>query len=187
MTKILRKARGLLAFLRRGMNEEDFSDELRRRFPSLRHARGFIVRNPEKFAPGPSNYFDENVYINCGAEWAGGRGHFRSGRNCVISANTVIYAAGGVELGDDVAIAPGCTIVSHRHGFAQGGTPYKQQEISYAPVKIGNNVIINSGCTVLPGVTIGDNAIVGAAALVTRDVPPNSLVMGIPARVVRTF
>jgi acetyltransferase-like isoleucine patch superfamily enzyme len=187
MFKIVRKVRGLFAFLRRGMNQEDLATEIRRRFPTLAQGGGFVVRSLDRFAPGPSNHVDHNVYIHCGEAWSGGRGYFRSGRNCVISANTVVYAAGGVELGDHVSIGPNCTIVSHQQSFAMDGTPYKDQEMLYAPVKIGNNVALNSGATILPGVTIGDNAIVGASALVTRDVPANSVVMGIPAKVVRTF
>jgi acetyltransferase-like isoleucine patch superfamily enzyme len=187
MFKIARKVRCLFAFLRRGMNQEDFATEIRRRFPTLGQGGGFVVRSLDRFAPGPSNHVDHNVYIHCGEAWSGGHGYFRSGRNCVISANTVVYAAGGVELGDHVGIGPNCTIVSHRQSFAHDGTPYKDQEIFYAPVKIGNNVTVNCGATILPGVTIGDNAIVGASALVTRDVPANAMVMGIPAKVVRTF
>jgi acetyltransferase-like isoleucine patch superfamily enzyme len=187
MMKVARKVRCLLVFLRRGMNQEDFASELRQRFPTLAHGGSFTVRNVDRFAPGPANYFDHNVYVNCGGDWSGGRGYFRSGRNCVISANTVVYAAGGVELGDDVGVGPNCLIVSHQQRFSHDGTPYKEQEPLYSPVKIGSNVTINGGATILPGVTIGDNAIIGASALVTRDVPPNSTVMGIPARVVRTF
>ena len=187
ITKVFRKLKCLLVFLRRGMNEEDFSTGLQERFPSLRRSGGFTVRNVDGFRPGPANYLDHNVYINCGEAWSGGRGYFVSGRNCIISANTVVYAAGGVELGDHVGIGPNCTIVSHQQSFLHDGTPYKDQAIVYAAVKIGNNVTINCGATILPGVTIGDNAIVGASALVTHDVPANAIVMGIPAKVVRTF
>ena len=187
MLKVTRKLRCLAVFLRRGMNEEDFWHDLHRRFPSLKHAGSITLRNVERFMPGPDNYLDHNVYIHCGGDWSGARGHFKSGRNCVISANTVVYAAGGVELGDDVAVGPNCTIVSHQQGFARNGMPYKDQPMNYSSVKIGNNVALNSGAIVLPGITIGDNAIVGASALVTRDVPANSVVMGVPARVVKTF
>ncbi len=181
----LTKLRSLLAFLRQGTSQQQFYSMLRQRHPSLLFREGFTIRNPEAFFPGPDNYFEHNVYINCGGDWSGGRGYFRSGRNCFIGANAVIYAAGGVELGDDVAMSPCCTIVSHQHGLFREKGLYLKQESLYAPVKVGSNVLILVGAIILKGVAIGDNAVVGASAVVTRDVPADSVVMGVPARVVR--
>lgn len=186
MLRIVRKTKSLLAFLRHATGQEEFYAMLRAQHPSLRFREGFSLRGPERFSPGPDNYFEQNVYVNCGEEWAGGRGYFRSGKRCFVGASTVIYAAGGVELGDDVGIGVHCIIVSHQQDFARDKPSYMAQESIYSPVKIGNNVIINVGAVVLQGVTIGDNAIIGASAVVTRDVPANSVVMGVPARVVRT-
>ena len=56
-----------------------------------------------------------------------------------------------------------------------------------APIKVGNNVYIGTGAYIMPGVTIGDNCVIGAAAVVTHDIPDNSVVVGIPARVIRTI
>ena len=56
-----------------------------------------------------------------------------------------------------------------------------------APIRVGNNVYIGSGAYIMPGVTIGDNCIIGAASVVTKDIPANSVAVGIPARVIKTI
>lgn len=64
-------------------------------------------------------------------------------------------------------------------------TPEERQDLISAPVVIGNNVWIGSNATILPGVTIGDNAVVAAGAVVTKDVPVNTVVAGVPAKIMK--
>ncbi|MFO7154434.1 MAG: acyltransferase [Caldicoprobacter oshimai] len=106
------------------------------------------------------------------------------GDNTYITASSVIHCATGISIGRDCAIAWGTTILDtdfHTIIYEDG----EQNSIS-KPIKIGDKVWIGCNCTILKGVTIGDNCVIAANSLVNKDVPPNSLVAGNPARVIRT-
>jgi galactoside O-acetyltransferase len=106
----------------------------------------------------------------------------------VINAFVHIWGSGGVELGDDTLVAAHCTITSQTHAAdaLRRGKLYRDTNLT-ASVKIGSNVWIGSGAIILPGVTIGDDSIVAAGAVVRSDVPSGVLVAGVPARVVRSL
>jgi maltose O-acetyltransferase len=110
------------------------------------------------------------------------------GRGAVINDYVHIWAGGGVEIGDYTLIAAHTVITSQTHDVSalQHGELYCETVV-FEPVSIGRNVWIGSNVTILPGVTIGDNSIVAAGAVVTRDVPTNSLVAGVPARLLRSL
>lgn len=93
-----------------------------------------------------------------------------------------IWGGGGVEIGDDVLIAAHAVITSMTHGTT--GPLYRETTVK-KPVRIGHRAWIGSGAIILPGVTIGDGAIIGAGSVVTRDVPPDTIVAGVPARHLR--
>ncbi|MTV50314.1 acetyltransferase [Heliobacillus mobilis] len=82
-----------------------------------------------------------------------------------------------IRIGEDCVIGYNTTILAHE---------YLLREYRLGEVQIGNRVVIGANCTLLPGITIGDYAVVAAGAVVTADVPPNSFVAGVPARVVRS-
>jgi acetyltransferase-like isoleucine patch superfamily enzyme len=107
------------------------------------------------------------------------------GRNAGINAGCWINARGGVRIGDDAILGPYCIIHSANHRTSDASLPYREQGYLLASVSIGNNVWLGARVTVLPGTTIGDDAIVGAGAVVTCDIPPRTLALGVPARVVR--
>lgn len=97
--------------------------------------------------------------------------------------NLIILDAGGVSFGDDVFIGPSC-------GFHTSGHPLdferRNQGLEYAyPIKVGNNVWFGAGVQVMPGVTIGDNVVIGGGSLVVKDIPANSVALGNPCKVVR--
>lgn len=105
------------------------------------------------------------------------------GANFFANHNTVILDAARVKFGDNVFIAPNC-------GFYTAGHPMdverRNKGLEYAyPITVGDNVWIGGNVTVCPGVTIGSNCVIGAGAVVTRDIPDNSLAVGVPAKVVR--
>ena len=111
----------------------------------------------------------------------------RVGRNCKISSHT--FVCEGVTIEDDVFIGHGVTFVNDTFPRATAGNGILQTEADWKVeltfVKRGAS--IGSGATILSNVTIGENAIVGAGSVVTRDVPPNTIVVGNPARVLRSI
>ena len=88
---------------------------------------------------------------------------------------------GGITIGDGVFIAPDVKILTEGHPEE----PSRRHTLMTKPIKIGDRVWIGAGATILPGVTIGENAIVAAGAVVSRDVEPDTIVGGVPARVLR--
>jgi acetyltransferase-like isoleucine patch superfamily enzyme len=105
-----------------------------------------------------------------------------------ISGNVVISAARSVRLGTKVLIARGVYVSDHIHNYGDIGTAVLDQGIGrVAPVAIGDGAWLGENVVVCPGVTIGRGAVIGANAVVTGDVPPHSLAVGAPARVVRSF
>ena len=108
------------------------------------------------------------------------------GNNVGISPNFVIFVRGKVEVGNDVIIGPNVTIISENHSFEKTDIPIRLQGVSRIGVRIGNNCWIGANVTILDGVEIGDNSIIAAAAVVNKNVEPNSIVGGVPAKLIRT-
>jgi acetyltransferase-like isoleucine patch superfamily enzyme len=100
-----------------------------------------------------------------------------------VGENVVIRGGGGISIGNDVLIAAGASIISQEHPIE----PPRWGRVVSKAVRIGNEVWIGVNAVVLPGVTIGDGAIVAAGAVVTRDVPPYAIVAGVPAKVIRNI
>jgi acetyltransferase-like isoleucine patch superfamily enzyme len=96
----------------------------------------------------------------------------------------VIYGHGGVEIGDDSLISTHCCVVSSNHTIPGRDAQIRNSADVPLPVKIGRDVWLGAGVSVLGGVTIGDGCVVGAGSVVTRDLPPYTTSVGIPARVV---
>ena len=96
--------------------------------------------------------------------------------------NTII---GPVTIGSHVNLAQGITITALNHNFKDSDKRIDEQGVSTNPVTIGNDIWIGANAVVLPGVTIGDHSVVAAGAVVTKDVPPHSLVAGVPAKVIK--
>lgn len=95
-----------------------------------------------------------------------------------------------ITIGYDCLIANGVRFITHDGGvkvLSDLGYFQGERMDMIAPIRVGSNVYIGSGAYIMPGVTIGDNCIIGAAAVVTKDVPANSVAVGIPARVIKTI
>jgi acetyltransferase-like isoleucine patch superfamily enzyme len=108
------------------------------------------------------------------------------GRRVSINEWVFVDGYGGVEIGDDCRIAHGCSIVSEDHVFADRDKPIRQQGKVGAKITLGKDSWLGAGVRVTKGVTIGDGCVVGAGSVVTRDLPPYSVAVGVPARVVGT-
>ena len=105
------------------------------------------------------------------------------GENFYMNHNGVILDAAKVEFGDNVFIAPNC-------GFYTAGHPIDVEQrnkgLEYAkPIKVGDNVWIGGNVVVLPGVTIGNNCVIGAGSIVVKNIPDNSIAVGNPCKVIK--
>lgn len=110
--------------------------------------------------------------------------NIRIGHKVFINQCCTIYDMGGVDIGDLVMIGPNVNIITAGHPLA----PAKRRAYLEAkPIVIEKNVWIATAATILGGVTIGENSVIGAGAVVTKDVPPNSFVAGVPAKVIRSL
>ena len=107
--------------------------------------------------------------------------NIRIGKNVFINSGCCFQDQGGIELGDGCLIGHQVVIATLNHDL----DPRKRGGMVPAPVRLGKNVWVGAHATILAGVTIGDNAVVAAGAVVTGDVPPDTVVGGVPARVIK--
>ena len=110
---------------------------------------------------------------------------FTIGERVTINENSYLECKGGVVIGNDVMVGHDVSILSNTHNFNETGVPMNLQGETSKSVIIGNNVWIGAKATILLGITIGDNAIIGANSLVNKDVPEGAIVGGVPAKVIR--
>jgi acetyltransferase-like isoleucine patch superfamily enzyme len=110
--------------------------------------------------------------------------NIRVGRNVFINQNCTMYDLGGIDIADDVMIGPNVSIITSGHPIE----PSQRRAFVIAkPIVIERSVWIAAGATIIGGVTVGENSVVAAGSVVTRDVPPGTLVGGNPARVIRSI
>ncbi|CAD6520850.1 Putative acetyltransferase [Paraburkholderia hiiakae] len=108
----------------------------------------------------------------------------RVGRHVFINQNCTFYDLGGLDIADDVMIGPNVSLITSGHPIE----PSRRRDgVIAKPIVIERNVWIAAGATVIGGVTVGENSVVAAGSVVTKDVPPNTLVGGNPARVIRSI
>ena len=107
----------------------------------------------------------------------------RIGEACWLNAGCFLNAGAEIIIGDRVAIGHQVMILTETHDL--GGDERRAGPLRAAPVRIGAGAWLGARCTLLPGVTVGEGAVVAAGAVVAHDVPPNSMVGGVPARVLR--
>lgn len=106
------------------------------------------------------------------------------GNNVVIGRHSIITAKNLICIGDNVLIGAYVQIIDHNHGF-KAGQIIREQKAEIGKVVVGNDVWIGAGAKILMNCHIGDGAIIGANAVVTGDIPPNAIAVGIPARVIK--
>src|SRR5436309_2697279 len=109
------------------------------------------------------------------------------GRRCSLNVGSVVFSHGRTVIGDDVQVGPGAVITTGNHLYGDPSLPVRLQGGEISDVEIEAGAWIGAQAVILPGVRVGTGAVVGAGAVVTEDVPPYSLVVGVPARVVRTW
>jgi acetyltransferase-like isoleucine patch superfamily enzyme len=113
-----------------------------------------------------------------------GGDEIRVGKNVFVNQNCTFYDLGGLDIGDDVMIGPGVNILTASHPLE----PSQRRSATIGrPIVIEKGVWIAAAATIIGGVTVGENSVVAAGSVVTRDVPPNTLVGGNPARIIRSI
>ncbi len=113
----------------------------------------------------------------------GGR-NLRFGRNVFVNHGCAAMDLGGIDIGDDVLIGPNVHLISSGHPL---DPRTRRSQITTAPIRIARGAWIAAGAMVLQGVTVGEDAVVAAGAVVTKDVPPRTLAGGVPAQVLRAL
>lgn len=112
-------------------------------------------------------------------------GSIAIGHNAFVGPYAVIYGHGGVHIGPHALISMHCRILSSNHTMPPPDRLIRSQPDELLPTSIGSDVWLGAGVTVLGGVTIGDGCVVGAGAVVVHDLPPQSVAVGVPARVIK--
>ena len=116
------------------------------------------------------------LYINYGR-------NTKIGKNVFINFDCVCLDLGGITIEDNVLIAPKVSLLSEGHPLS----PNERQSLVPGHIHIRKNAWIGAGATILPGVTVGENAVVAAGAVVSKDVPANTVVGGVPAKIIKTI
>ena len=147
--------------------------------PAVDARLGYANGKKGKLMIGDNTHLSRGVILHC-----------YGGTICIendvfLGPYAAIYGSGNVTIGEETLIAMHCRIVSSNHAIPDRDTPIRSQADVLLPVTIGRDVWLGTGVTILGGVTIGDGCVVGAGAVVTKDLPPYSVAVGIPAKVIR--
>lgn len=145
--------------------------------PVLSCRNGFGPSGPGRIAIGRTCQLEIGVVLHA---YGGG---IDVGENVFLGPYAVIYGHGGVVIGDGTLVSMHCRILSSNHSVPALGRPIRGEPDELRPTRIGRDVWLGAGVTVLGGVTIGDGCVVGAGAVVTKDLPPGAIAHGVPATV----
>ncbi|MGB0645817.1 MAG: acyltransferase [Bradymonadia bacterium] len=142
--------------------------------------QGVLIFHPEHV------FFGDDVYVGHQTIL---KGYYQNklniGSGCWIGQQVFIHSAGGVLIEENVGIGPGVKILTSTHREVGRDTPILHAPLDMAPVVIRRDADIGVGAVILPGVTIGIGAQIGAGAVVSKDVPDYSIAAGVPARVLK--
>ena len=111
--------------------------------------------------------------------------HLSIGAGCFLNSPLFVDAAAPVTIGDNVSVGHHVVVVTSSHALGPAG--FRAGTLQTAPVRVENGAWIAAGVTLLPGITVGSGAVVAAGAVVTKNVAPNTLVGGVPAKLIRTL
>ena len=138
-----------------------------------------------KIEPRGKIRFGRFVWIGDGTKIRCHEGAVEIGAKTVMGQECTISAYQHVRIGEECVIADRAMFIDFDHGIVEVERPIRLQGIYKRDVEVGNNVWIGYGACILRGVSVGDNSVIGTNAVVTKDIPANAVVAGIPARIVR--
>jgi acetyltransferase-like isoleucine patch superfamily enzyme len=154
--------------------------QFKRLGPDCVFEAGVLVFHPENISLGANVYVGHQTIL---------KGYYRNemilGDECWIGQQCFFHSAGGIEIGARVGIGPGVKILTSVHAEAGREVPVLFSPVETAPVVIEEDADVGVGAILLPGVTVGRGAIVGAGAVVSRSIPPFAIAAGVPAKVLR--
>jgi acetyltransferase-like isoleucine patch superfamily enzyme len=130
-------------------------------------------------------HFGRFVWIGDGTKIRCHEGVVEIGAKTVMGQECTISAYQRVRIGEECVIADRAMFIDFDHGIVEVERPIRKQGIYKRDVEVGNNVWIGYGACILRGVSVGDNSVIGTNSVVTKDVPANAVVGGIPARIIR--
>ena len=128
---------------------------------------------------------DEEYIIIQPEVWISNPQGLTVGQRVTINDRSYLECKGGLQIGNDVLIGHDVSILTNSHNHSEVDIPINRQGETMKQVTIGNNVWIGAKVTILMGVSIGDNTIIGANAVVTKSVPEGVIVAGVPAKVIK--
>lgn len=120
---------------------------------------------------GENTYFKENCYVDAYG------GYIKIKGKCAFGQNTNIHGGGGIEIGENVIFGANCYLVASNHNFRSKELPIMLQGDYRKGIKIGSNVWLGGNVTILDGVTIGNNCVIGAGSVITKDIPNNTKII----------
>ncbi len=138
---------------------------------------GTVMVNSANIDIGENCLLQDRVYLRAGIN-----GHIVLSDGVALNSFVQMYGHGGITIGKNSQVGPSSVITTTGHDYL--GTDLESE---YASISIGERVWIGANCTIIGGVNIGDQVVIGAGAVVTKDIPARSLAVGVPARVVRSF
>lgn len=134
------------------------------------------IINTANVSIGRDALLQDHIYIRAGTQ-----GYIRMGDRVAINSFVRLFGHGGIEIEDDAQLGPGTLITTTDHDI------FGKLEADFKQVHIGKRAWIGANVTILPGVCIGEYAVIGAGAVVTRDIPARCIAVGVPARVIRSL
>jgi acetyltransferase-like isoleucine patch superfamily enzyme len=121
--------------------------------------------------------FQDGVYMR-----AGNQGYITIHDRAALNSFSKLFGHGGIEIGEEAQIGPGTVITTTDHDYFD-----ENLATEFKKVTIGRRVWVGANVTILPGVTIGEYSVIGAGAVVNKDIPPRSVAVGVPAKVIKTL
>jgi acetyltransferase-like isoleucine patch superfamily enzyme len=134
---------------------------------------------------GAGSVIERDCTIWCAAE-SDSEPSVITGPNVFVGRNTYLGAWKAIRIGSDTLIGAYCYVISGNHQFTMPDLPVRMQGYEGRPITIGRNVWLGAHVIVLPGVTIGDNTVIGAGSVVTASIPEGEIWAGVPARRIRS-